>query len=87
MFLGANVRKSRHVTGKNVSDSDTDAENSSRLPKPVPGVATPNAPKKKTSVLFPPVRKEIPGLPPMEKRMCPMPTCDSSGHLGKETVF
>ena len=83
-ILGANVRKSRHVTGKNVSDSDSDTEMTSRGAKGLPaGVGTPNVPKKKLSVLFPPVRKEIPGLLPIEKRMCPMQGCDSSGHLGK----
>lgn len=74
------------MTGKNVSDSDSDIENSTRVTmKPV--VGTQNNLKKKLSVLFPPVRKEIPGLPPMEKRMCPMQGCDSSGHLGEKITY
>jgi hypothetical protein len=92
---GANVRKSRHVTGKNVSDSDSDMEvtlHGGRGAKggtgvgnstTTPGAGSSVSKKKSTSVLFPPVRKEIAGLQPIEKRMCPMVGCDSSGHLGK----
>ena len=92
---GANVRKSRHVTGKNVSDSDSDMEvtlHGGRGAKggtgvgnaaTTPGAGSSVAKKKFSSVLFPPVRKEIAGLQPIEKRMCPMVGCDSSGHLGE----
>ncbi len=91
--IGANVRKSRHVTGKNVSDSDSDMEvtlHGGRGAKGGTGAGNATTPgagsvskKKFSSVLFPPVRKEIAGLQPIEKRMCPMVGCDSSGHLGK----
>ena len=92
---GANVRKSRHVTGKNVSDSDSDMEvtlHGGRGAKggtgvgnaaTTPGAGSSVSKKKFSSVLFPPVRKEIAGLQPIEKRMCPMDGCDSSGHLGE----
>jgi len=74
-------RKSRHVTGKHVSESDTDGEVNTSTK-----ISSQNTPqggqKKRTTVLFPPVRKEIDGVPPMEKRNCPMVGCDSSGHLG-----
>eukprot|EP00095_Tigriopus_kingsejongensis_P006180 maker-scaffold191_size271209-snap-gene-1.32 protein:Tk06180 transcript:maker-scaffold191_size271209-snap-gene-1.32-mRNA-1 annotation:"histone acetyltransferase kat7" len=53
------------------------------------------SPKKKTSLsggaasnqvgiaaILPPVRRDIDGLAPIETRKCPVPGCDSSGHLG-----
>ena len=78
------------MTGKNVSDSDSDMEVTLTKAKSTTMLGNSSTPisgsvakKKFTAVLFPAVRKEIAGLQPIEKRLCPMQGCDSSGHMGQ----
>ena len=89
---GANVRKSKFLTGKNYADSESETEGGQ-------GNETPSSPRKRmnstsksdvkqanglaasgaASLL--PVRRDLDGLSPMEERKCPVSGCDSSGHL------
>lgn len=88
LTLGSNLRKSRHVTGKNVTESDSEIDGSTNNVTPnVSHSVAQNVAKKKASPLLPQVRHDVDGLPPIETRRCPLQDCDSLGHLGKDNSF
>jgi len=69
---GTKVKKSVHITGRRAdgsSESESDPEDG--------GVN----PSKKTSVAIARIFRPRPQYPPIENRKCPVPGCDSIGHL------
>ena len=69
---GTTVKKSVHITGRRAdgsSESESDQEDG--------GVN----PSKKTSVAIARIFRPRPQYPPIENRKCPVPGCDSQGHL------
>jgi histone acetyltransferase MYST2 len=94
---GANVRKSRYITGKNLADSESEAEATEaatpsstsprkRINSASAGSTTTTKQDLKLysngmSSQLLPVRRDLDGLDPIEQRKCPIAGCDSSGHL------
>lgn len=83
----SSTRKSKHLTGKAPSETDSDADSVkrsvSRSPvKKAPIVTKGKAKNKRTDVSKTPTSNSVQSTPVPEERKCPVEECNSLGHLG-----
>jgi len=80
----ASTRKSKHLTGKVASETDSDAESTKRSMSKSPVKKAPVATKGKTKNKRSDTKLNNNNVTPPAptERKCPVPDCDSSGHLG-----